>query len=346
MKELEVFIRKNILRNVITFAFTIGGAILIFLVTMALTDSITKKADAKISLVIAVCFVIGTYLGRYISLLWVNSRIRVQNWLLFLLSVFTLVSVFFIIFFIKGLRQHFEISYLLFLFISFFIMSIAMGMSAKLIRYRIKSRIENAEIKAVNSETELQLLQSQLSPHFLFNTLNNLYGLSIAEHEKLPPLLLKLSELLRYAVYDAKETYVPLKDELSYLKNYIDFEKIRIGERLELTTELDIIPGPSIKIAPMLLIVFVENAFKHSKNSNEQKIYIDISLKVWGNAILFSCINSYNIHSKESFETSHASGLGLVNVNKRLELLYPNEFDLKIEEDKNTFTVMLRINAK
>jgi len=346
MKEIEAFLQKNNLRNVTSFVLTMGAAIPVFLVALEIAGNFNKHGDAQVALIIAVCFVSGLYTGRYISLLWINSRSSIQNWLLFFIFILTFVSGLFVVFFIKWLHSRFEISYLLFLFVSFFLMNVTIGMFAKLIRQRIKSKIEKAEIKAVNSETELQLLQSQLSPHFLFNTLNNLYGLSIAEHQKLPPLLLKLSDLLRYAVYDAKETYVPLKDELAYLKNYMDFEKIRIGERLELTTELEIVTGPGIKIAPMLLIVFVENAFKHSKNTNDQKIYIDITLKIWGNAILFSCINSYNIHSKESFETSHASGLGLANVTKRLQLLYPNEYDLKIEEDKNTFTVMLRVNAK
>jgi len=346
MNELDIFIRKNNLSRVVAFVLTIAAAVFVFLIAMELTSKINQQYNAQVSLVTVGCFVAGIYIGRYISLLWINSGVTFQNRLLFFVPILTLVLSLFIVFFIKGLQKHFEISYLLFLFVAFFFMNITIGIIVKLIRHRIKSRIENAEIKAVNSETELQLLQSQLSPHFLFNTLNNLYGLSIAEHQKLPPLLLKLSELLRYDVYDAKETYVPLQEELSYLKNYMDFEKIRIGERLELTTELDIAAGTGFKIAPMLLIVFVENAFKHSKNSNEQKIYIDITIKIWGNAILFSCINSYNIHSKENFETSHASGLGLANVKKRLELLYANEYDLKIEEDKNTFTVMLRVNAK
>jgi sensor histidine kinase YesM len=346
MNEIEAFIKKNNLTRLAPLALTIAGAVLVFLITMEIAGNNNRQHKPQVALIMAVCFVAGIYIGRYISLLWVDSSTKLQNRLLFIIPVFTIVLAFFVVLFIKWLPKHFEITYLLFLFISFFLMNITIGIIAKLIRHRIRSRIENAEIKAANSQTELQLLQSQLSPHFLFNTLNNLYGLSIAEHEKLPPLLLKLSELLRYAVYDAKETYVPLKEELAYLKNYIGFEKIRIGERLELTTELDIAADCTFKIAPMLLIVFVENAFKHSKNSSEQKIFIDISLKIWGNAVLFSCINSYARHSKENFETSHASGLGLANVKKRLELLYANEYDLKIEEDKNTFTVMLRLNAR
>jgi LytS/YehU family sensor histidine kinase len=106
-------------------------------------------------------------------------------------------------------------------------------------------------------------------------------------------LLLKLSELLRYSVYDAKELFVPLKSEIAYINNYIEFEKIRIGERLHLTTSIEIVLSDDIKIAPMLLIVFIENAFKHSKNTIDKDVYIDIALKTWHKTILFSVKNSH-----------------------------------------------------
>jgi LytS/YehU family sensor histidine kinase len=220
------------------------------------------------------------------------------------------------------------------------------GMFIKLVKTKITAQIKTAEITASHSQTELHFLQSQLSPHFLFNTLNNLYGISITQHEKIPTLLLKLSELLRYSVYDAKETYVPLKDELSYLKNYIDFEKIRIGDRLGLTVELDEISDSKIKIAPMLLIVFVENAFKHSKNTSQPKIHIYIGLKIWANSILFSVKNTHKNAANMNNSLPEIGGLGLDNVKKRLELLYPNTYDLNIEENDDFYEVMLRVKVK
>jgi len=235
----------------------------------------------------------------------------------------------------------------LFLFwLPFVIMSFAVGILIKIIHAVTQNQLKEAQASAEHSKSELHLLQSQLSPHFLFNTLNNMYGLSITQHEKVPPLLLKLSELLRYSVYDANEIYVPLKDELAYINNYIEFEKIRIGDRLVLTTDLKEITNADIKIAPMLLIVFVENAFKHSKNTAEQQIFIEIILKTWENSILFSVKNSYSNAKEENTNINKNSGFGLVNVYKRLELLYKNEHELNIQSDDTFYTVMLQLKIK
>ena len=187
-----------------------------------------------------------------------------------------------------------------------------------MVRTVTQRQLTAAKSLAAHSESELQLLQSQISPHFLFNTLNNMYGLSITQHEKIPVLLLKLSDLLRYSVYDARKSYVPVKDELAYINNYIEFEKMRIGERLALTTDFEDFTSSDARIAPMLLIVFIENAFKHSKNSTNERIFVHISLKTWGNRLLFTCVNSYG-DANSDIETEHG-GLGLDNTQKRLEL--------------------------
>ncbi|HVG13702.1 MAG TPA: histidine kinase, partial [Chitinophagaceae bacterium] len=156
-------------------------------------------------------------------------------------------------------------------------------------------------------------------------------------------LLLKLSDLLRYSVYDAKELFVPLKNELEYINNYIDFEKIRIGDRLVLSTSIEPVTDDRIKIAPMLLIVFIENAFKHSKNTLEKEVFIDITLKTWGDSILFSVKNSYSGTANENNRLRTDNGLGLVNVRKRLQLLYVEAYDLKVTSEEGFFTVMLQL---
>ncbi|WP_315822349.1 histidine kinase [Paraflavitalea speifideaquila] len=130
------------------------------------------------------------------------------------------------------------------------VLSVTTGIMIKTVRTTIKSQLQDARADAAQSQSELKLLQSQLSPHFLFNTLNNIYGISLSRHENVPPLLLKLSDLLRYSVYDAREQFVPLQSEMAYIHNYIDFEKIRIGEKLKLTTEFDYHIDPKIQIAP------------------------------------------------------------------------------------------------
>ncbi|MBZ0097726.1 MAG: histidine kinase, partial [Taibaiella sp.] len=212
----------------------------------------------------------------------------------------------------------------------------------KTVRSLAEQELLEAKNSAAHSESELRLLQSQLSPHFLFNTLNNLYGLSLTQHEKIPPLLLKLSDLLRYSVYDTNEAFVSLKDELGYINNYIEFEKIRLGERLVLKMDIDMPAGDNTKIAPMLLIVFIENAFKHSKNTYDKKVFVDISLKTWNDLVLFAVKNSYG---KEEKTFNKNSGFGLDNVRKRLELIYPGTHKLDIKDTSGSYSVMLHLKT-
>jgi LytS/YehU family sensor histidine kinase len=230
--------------------------------------------------------------------------------------------------------------------IPFILVSIALGVMMKVVHAVTQNQLVEAQSDAAHSKSELNLLQSQLSPHFLFNTLNNLYGLSISDHQKIPQLLLKLAELLRYSVYDATEVYVPLKNEMAYIRNYIDFEKIRIGDRLVLTTDIEEMLDPEIKIAPMLLIVFIENAFKHSRNTASPEIFVDIKLKVWGNSIFVLVKNSFGIEKEENNMLSKSGGIGLANVSKRLGLLYPNAHELTVKSDERFYTVELRLAIK
>jgi sensor histidine kinase YesM len=228
----------------------------------------------------------------------------------------------------------------------FFIIGLVMGVFIKLIRASIQRQIQEARSNAEQKQSELNLLQSQLSPHFLFNTLNNMYGISITQHERVPALLLKLSDLLRYSVYDIKKPFVPLEDELEYINNYIDFEKLRISDRLILQTSIPTVIDPAITIAPMVLIVFIENAFKHAANSLNEKVYIEINLAISGNFIEFSVKNSFSDVKHESSMIRTSSGLGLSNTIRRLNLLYEGEHDLKQFTEDNRYIVQLRFKIK
>jgi len=230
--------------------------------------------------------------------------------------------------------------------VPFFIISLIMGIFIKLIRGSVQRQIQEARISAEQKQSELNLLQSQLSPHFLFNTLNNMYGISITQHERVPALLLKLSDLLRYSVYDTKKAFVPLKEELEYIYNYISFEKLRISDRLVLQTDIEGITNPEIAITPMVLIVFIENAFKHAKNTLNQKIYIGIGLRIVDNFILFTVKNSYS-HAKQEESTIHtSSGLGVANTIRRLNLLYEGDYELNQFVKENLYIVELRLKIK
>lgn len=227
----------------------------------------------------------------------------------------------------------------------FFIIAFVMGIIIKLTRASIQKQINDAELRAEQKQSELNLLQSQLSPHFLFNTLNNLYGIAITQHERMPPLLLQLSDLLRYSVYETKKSFVTLQEELEYINNYISFEKLRLSDRLVLHCELVTANDKNIRIAPMVLIVFIENAFKHAQNTLDEKIYVNIKLSLAGDQLLFCIENSHN-ETKKYNSLHQPSGLGLANTIKRLNLLYENDYILEQIAAQNRYTIHLRLKIK
>ncbi|MFD0798419.1 sensor histidine kinase [Maribacter chungangensis] len=193
-------------------------------------------------------------------------------------------------------------------------------------------------------EAELKLLKAQLNPHFLFNTLNNLYGLSVIKSNKLPGLMLKLSDLLRYSLYETKEAMVPLEKEIMYLENYVALEKIRLEDETEIifTKTGDFV---SHEIAPMLLIVFVENAFKHFSASKKEQNSVIISIKGEADSLLFECINSIDTTvTKETDLEKGKSGIGLQNAKKRLALMYPDSHRLITTSTNTRYTVSLEIS--
>lgn len=286
------------------------------------------------------------YIGRHLATIWSARQREIPRNVLNGLAI-AIAACFVSLFVHADFQFHdFPGINLLLYWIPFLTIGLCAGALVKLFRMSTRKELEAAKTQAAQSQSELHMLQSQLSPHFLFNTLNNMYGLSITQHEKIPPLILKLSDLLRYSVYEATETYVPLQDELAYIQNYIDFEQLRIGDRLELKTDIESIPGSDIRIAPMLLIVFIENAFKHSKNTAEPSVFIEIRLKIWGNSILFYLKNSHSRSAASEPTIEKHSGFGLANVRKRLQLLYPNQHDLVIENEATYYTVNLRLNLR
>lgn len=193
----------------------------------------------------------------------------------------------------------------------------------------------NAEKKSQQLMAEVNNLKSQIAPHFLFNTLNNLYGLAVEQSDKLPPLMLRLSDLLRHSLYKADKPLVPLTEEMSVLKSYIELESIRLEDNLQLAFTNNVPDGSTHLIAPLILIVFIENAFKHAKFVKSGAVQIAIVSGLEDDWFTFSVRNNYN----KDMEAS-ATGIGLVNVKRRLEVLYPAHH-LKIHQDGNIYSVEL-----
>lgn len=284
----------------------------------------------------------GLLTGRFLTLLTFRSNaIRYIGRTIFLITAFIPVGFVVIASLLNTMMTETTLFRFALTILLLFLVAAATGSAVTMIRHQYKSKIQSAQAAMAQSKSELQLLQSQLSPHFLFNTLNNVYGLSLTEPDRVPPLLLKLSELLRYSVYDAKDVFVSLQDEVAYLHNYIAFERLRLGDRLLLNLEIDEAFGPECKVPPLMLIVFVENAFKHSRAAGQQSVRIDIALRKRESKLVFSISNSCSAEHVRS-GGKHA-GLGLDNVRRRLDLLYAGKHTLRIDKKENLYLVHLEL---
>ena len=192
-------------------------------------------------------------------------------------------------------------------------------------------------------DDELRHLKAQLNPHFLFNTLNNLYGLSVAESKMLPELMLRLSDLLRYSLYDTNQQYVSLQKEVEYIANYIELEKIRWNDSAAIRFEIQgDVAGQHI--APLLLIVFIENAFKHLSVAKGRQGYVRVLLAVKEEKLHLQVKNSVDPSLPPPVQTrSRKGGLGLNNARKRLNLIYPDQHTLSINRLPESFEVECQI---
>lgn len=213
----------------------------------------------------------------------------------------------------------------------------------KIVSDWVRHQRERKELQTESMQSELRFLRSQINPHFLFNTLNNLYGLSVLKSDKLPSLMLKLSDLLRYSLYETSSVLVPLEKEIQYLENYISLEKIRLEDKTDITFEVSGSVS-SIKIAPMLLIVFVENAFKHLGVLSDEKSSVSVKIIEDNDELFFRCENSIDGSEIENHELEKGkSGIGLANVKKRLALLYLDKHQLKIEKTNTLYSINLKL---
>lgn len=204
--------------------------------------------------------------------------------------------------------------------------------------WRKKQQLNEELIKA-KAEAEIKLLKGQLQPHFLFNTLNNIYSLALMKSDLTADSILKLTELLDYLVYKANLDKVSLNKELQLLKNYVELEQLRYGEKLKVEMNLEEKTG-SIKIAPLLLLPFAENCFKHGGVGANGIFSINIFLKIKNGNLIFKIENSKKTKPRID---NISGGVGLKNIRQRLQLLYPQMHELKIEDKKDCYKVELAL---
>jgi len=232
----------------------------------------------------------------------------------------------------KGFQREYFFAILPFLFFW------AMSTVYWFVRDKIRTEQLLKDRENENLKTELSFLRSQVSPHFLFNVLNNMVAMARLKSDLLEPSLIRLSGLMRYMLYESDEASVTLLRETEYVNSYIELQKIRFAKSLIIRVDMD--PGDHQLIEPMLLIPFIENAFKHGTGNIEDPI-IEISLKISDGLIDFRVRNKFDNKNEEIKDKT--SGIGLPNVERRLKLLYDHKHILSINKDNSRFTVSLQI---
>lgn len=219
--------------------------------------------------------------------------------------------------------------------------SVMLSMVLKLLKNWYQEEQINKHLQQVNLETELKFLRNQINPHFLFNSLNNLYALTLKKSEQAPEVVLRLSNILRYVLYESGDGRVSVEKEIQYLKDYIDLEKIRVGDRVKIDFSVE---GETAgrQVPPLLFLTFVENSFKHGAENALSKGWISIALKLTPNETFFEVANSKN-NADNTSKSKAPGGIGMVNLKKRLDLLYRGKYSLKIDDSELEYKASLNL---
>jgi len=313
------------------------------------TGAKPEKVDYVYSLLFQLTLIPAVYINIELLLPKLGNRKRI---LFYLLSLIVLIILFAWInynFFdnwsAKVFPDYFFISYFTFReIILFFTVYIIITMLLKLSKsWFLVSWLQNEllEKEKQKAEVELKALKAQINPHFFFNTLNSIYSMSLDKDERLPGTILQLSEMMRYFLYESKDNFVPLQKELAVVDSYIALQTIRSDEQLkiEIRREGDVTDQ---KIAPLILITFLENAFKHGAKGDSKNTFIRSTIRTERDKLIFIAEN--NKGNVDEIEKGRHSGLGLENVKRQLELLYPGKHLLSIQETLDKFYVRLELN--
>jgi two-component system, LytTR family, sensor kinase len=194
------------------------------------------------------------------------------------------------------------------------------------------------ELETRTMQTELNFLKSQINPHFLFNTLNSLYALTLKKSDAAPEVVIKLSEMMRYMLYECNEPLVPLSKEVSYIRNYLDLEKLR-HKNMDIKFDVEGVMN-DMNVAPLIFIAFIENAFKHGASNAIEPGFVQIHILIENNEVNMYVENS-KAEKQPMMEHKRSGGIGLVNVKRRLDILYPKLYQLDIYDNPNTYGVNL-----
>ncbi len=268
----------------------------------------------------------------------INKYLKKKKWLIYALGLIVVIVVSTLIFMLilkqmgdKHSGDFLYLSITITLFV-FFSTAVSYGYKGVVLQWQFE------KIKRQQVEAELKLLQSQVNPHFLFNTLNNIYAQNLENHEDANEMVLQLADLMRYQIESAKKNEVSIQDEIEFINNYLALEKKRLTARIQTSFTVEMADELSLKIPPMLFIPFIENAYKHGISA-EGDCFIHIYLGIKSDVISFKMDNSISLKKQHIKSTN----TGLANIKKRLDLLFPEKHQLNITADNQIYHVQLEI---
>jgi LytS/YehU family sensor histidine kinase len=315
--------------------------------------NILKFEPVLMTLVFNICFAAAVYINLLILIPYLFKK---QRFFLYVLSLFVIISAsaFFIDFllvyplnsFVQGEKYFEELTFMVWVNFAFFTLiyvgiTTFLSMTRELILLqKISSKFQSIEREKL--EAELKALKSQINPHFLFNTLNNLYSLTLDKSDKAPNLVLKLSDMMRYILYECNDRYVFVDKELDFIKNYLELQRIRLDEAIPVSINVKGSASQN-KIAPLLFEPLIENAFKHGAYGKKNNGFVNILFNFEEKDKMELLIEN-RFDNKWQNEVEERKGIGIKNVTRRLELLYPDKHDLKISRQDDLFKVVLQID--
>lgn len=343
MQKITAFIKSNYFS--IALHGLIWSAVLFVPVLMQLPDAVyTQTGPIRLNFV-TIANVLHMALF-YFNAFYLYSRFLTRSrWWIYVICVFALIIG------VNGMKRFILVTWFpilteneaafkfaFFPTVFFLVISIIYRLVLDKVNYEKSKSVRKAE----QLDTELKFLRSQVSPHFLFNVLNNLVSMARHKSDQLEPSLIKLSGLMRYMLYESDERKVSIGTEIEYLKSYIELQKLRFEEDVKITTDIQYDESTPYTIEPMLLIPFVENAFKHGVTLVEAP-YITIQLNTTGNTLRFLVENKFD---GQNLSKDKNSGIGLSNVKARLNLLYPKKYALTVEKKDGIFSINLLLKLK
>ncbi len=327
---------KKSLRN--TLLINLGAFVLVLVLELLSGWMLIDRYDTWLSF-----FLWGlSYAIIIMAVIWINHFVLIPYVLdkkrYFLYGILLMAS----ILFVSYLRAYEKDGWLgISKFFFFLLYTTGAGMAIFLLRRNVRMQKQKEEKEKLQKEMELTYLKEQVNPHFLFNSLNSIYALSRQQSRETPEVVMQLSELMRYQLESAKKDTVQLKEELEFIENYLLLEEKRLSKRctIEFLIEGD---SSNYNIPPMLLIPFVENAIKHGAQATNEQSAIDVVATVKSDVFHFQITNT----KPSSYVRLDRNGLGLENVRRRLNLLYPNSHRLGIEDTERAYSVNLSIHLK